>query len=152
MSAYAGGGPAGGGDVPSYMHMNLQQLKSKCASLNLHVPSNASKAILQQILKNHYDGQAIAVEREEMQRSQQRVLAREQSQDAQLKHAEINDVELLLCSICYEEYNDSPQHLPRLLPCGHTFCTVCLTTLVGKKTADTIECPNCMARHLVVLR
>lgn len=97
----------------------------------------------------HPGNQAIAVEREEMQRSQQRVLTREQSQDAQLKHAEINDVELIQCSICTEEYNDSPQRLPRLLPCGHTFCTVCLTCLISLKQPGTIVCPFCMTKHLV---
>jgi hypothetical protein len=154
MSAWAGGGAAGGGAggggaVPGYMHMNLQQLKAACTNLNLQVPSNATKPILQQSLKNHYDGQAIAVQREEMQRSQQRVLALEQSQDAQLKHAEINDVELIQCSICYEQYYDSLQRLPRVLPCGHTFCTDCLKSILGRVAADTIECPNCKRGHLL---
>lgn len=31
------------------------------------------------------------------------------------------------CSICLEDFR-----LPRLLPCGHTFCTRCLQQLVGE--------------------
>jgi ubiquitin-conjugating enzyme E2 D/E len=97
----------------------------------------------------HPGNQAIAVEIEEMLRSRQCVSAREQSQDAQLKLADINDDELIQCSICTEEYDDSPQRLPRLLPCGHTICTCCLLSLSSLTYPDAIQCPYCMTRHLV---
>jgi ribosomal protein S27E len=49
------------------------------------------------------------------------------------------------CSICFEEY-DVALHLPRLLHCGHSFCTQCLTDLVSSSTPQhSITCPRCRA-------
>lgn len=28
------------------------------------------------------------------------------------------------CELCNEPYGDEPEHVPRLLVCGHTFCQV----------------------------
>lgn len=28
------------------------------------------------------------------------------------------------CELCNEPYGDEPDHIPRLLSCGHTFCQV----------------------------
>ena len=46
---------------------------------------------------------------------------------------------MLECPVCFEK-----MCLPKLLPCGHTFCIVCLS-----KIADNtkIECPNCRKIH-----
>lgn len=35
---------------------------------------------------------------------------------------------LLECNICLEKY-DNKEKLPRILKCGHTFCTKCLKEL-----------------------
>jgi hypothetical protein len=54
------------------------------------------------------------------------------------------DVSLLECGICTHPF-DEAAHLPRLLPCGHTFCAACLASWVKPKTARasyTVTCPN----------
>ncbi|XP_034246575.1 uncharacterized protein LOC117648264 [Thrips palmi] len=40
------------------------------------------------------------------------------------------------CPICYEVYNQQDRR-PKIVPCGHTFCLVCLKSLRVK------ECPTC---------
>jgi Zinc finger, C3HC4 type (RING finger) len=39
------------------------------------------------------------------------------------------------CSICLDGFKD-----PRILPCGHTFCEMCLKTLIKN---DCVQCPEC---------
>lgn len=143
MSAGGGGGAAGGA-VANYMQMSVPQLKAACESLNIHMPSNASKPILQTMLKNHYDAVALAAQREQMQSLQQHADALQQSHDAHLKDAELDDLEAFSCSICYNNYSDLL--VPRLLPCGHTFCTSCLR---GIFSGDAIECPSCRKKHSI---
>ena len=43
------------------------------------------------------------------------------------------------CSICFEGYNDEDK-CPRMLSCGHSFCSCCLERLLQ---GDTIDCPTC---------
>ena len=43
------------------------------------------------------------------------------------------------CSICFECYNDQSK-CPRLLSCGHSFCSRCLERLLR---GNTIDCPKC---------
>ena len=43
------------------------------------------------------------------------------------------------CSICFEHYNDQSK-CPRLLSCGHSFCSSCLERLLH---CNTIDCPTC---------
>ena len=47
------------------------------------------------------------------------------------------------CSVCLELYKD-----PRVLPCLHSYCLVCIQRLVST-TSDTISCPQCRAKHTV---
>jgi hypothetical protein len=50
---------------------------------------------------------------------------------------------LLECSICNNPFDETVR-LPRLLPCGHHFCTACLASWVHRKTVrskHTIACP-----------
>lgn len=44
------------------------------------------------------------------------------------------------CSSCLKDF-----HVPRLLPCGHTFCTPCLQQLVNHYTSvhKIFRCPLC---------
>ena len=49
------------------------------------------------------------------------------------------------CLICYEGYNDEKK-CPRLLSCGHTFCSSCLERLLH---GNSIDCPKC--RHAVAV-
>ncbi|XP_041373158.1 uncharacterized protein LOC121386345 [Gigantopelta aegis] len=47
------------------------------------------------------------------------------------------------CSLCLDIFTD-----PRVLPCGHTFCLICLQNHIdANSTDDTFMCPNC--RHVV---
>ena len=51
----------------------------------------------------------------------------------------------LECPVCTETY--SPQeHVPKMLPCGHTFCNICLENVASDRQ---IECPKCKANHKV---
>jgi tripartite motif-containing protein 2/3 len=45
---------------------------------------------------------------------------------------------MLECSLCLESFND-----PRILPCGHTFCLLCLQRLVAVKNATHHLCSIC---------
>ncbi len=52
---------------------------------------------------------------------------------------------ILDCSICLEKYN-SKEKIPRILKCGHTFCTICLKELIRVKNnlevyAPYVKCP-----------
>lgn len=47
--------------------------------------------------------------------------------------------ELLECPVCNEQY-DEEDRIPLLLPCQHTFCTVCLQKI---HKHDKINCPTC---------
>ena len=51
--------------------------------------------------------------------------------------------EFLSCDVCSEEY-DEENHLPRVLPCLHTFCNQCLEGMVRDWT---IICPTCRIKH-----
>jgi len=48
-----------------------------------------------------------------------------------------------ICDICMEEYedNDKSEKCPRILLCGHTFCTLCLKSI--KLKHKNIICPTC---------
>ena len=48
---------------------------------------------------------------------------------------------MLECPVCFEK-----MCLPKLLPCGHTFCIVCLRKMADTKRRE-IECPNCRKIH-----
>ena len=51
---------------------------------------------------------------------------------------------ILECQICLEDFEDAGEHVPRLLPCSHTFCEKCLKNIIkrirGRKVAT---CPEC---------
>ena len=54
---------------------------------------------------------------------------------------------IIECSICMEQYNTTNK-LPRILSCGHTFCTSCLISFIKKSESNCqnefstfISCP-----------
>ena len=51
-------------------------------------------------------------------------------------------VKMLECPVCFEK-----MCLPKLLPCGHTFCIVCLSKMADTNKKNKIECPNCRKIH-----
>ena len=52
----------------------------------------------------------------------------------------------LSCGICLEKY-DTSDHLPKALPCLHTFCSSCMDTLIAAAN-NYIECPMCRRKVL----
>ena len=44
------------------------------------------------------------------------------------------------CKSCYELF-DEQQRVPRNLPCGHTYCEICLDQVLSIK--KKLECPEC---------
>ena len=72
-----------------------------------------------------------------------------QSINYKSKHNRMN-LDVLECQICLENYDaNHADHLPKLLPCGHTFCASCIDKLLVNiretKHATTImKCPNCL--------
>eukprot|EP01097_Dermamoeba_algensis_P000940 TRINITY_DN1348_c0_g2_i1.p1 TRINITY_DN1348_c0_g2~~TRINITY_DN1348_c0_g2_i1.p1 ORF type:complete len:207 (-),score=52.50 TRINITY_DN1348_c0_g2_i1:680-1300(-) len=47
--------------------------------------------------------------------------------------------DLLSCPICFEQY-DSQKFLPKLFPCGHTYCFSCVDKLCVK-SKGSVSCP-----------
>ena len=49
----------------------------------------------------------------------------------------------LSCGVCFERY-DGATHLPKILPCQHTFCNSCIDSLIDDSNVlDAFECPVC---------
>jgi len=58
--------------------------------------------------------------------------------DEQLEH-------LIMCAVCLEHLKS-----PKMLYCGHTFCKLCLTSIVAKnKKRDILSCPECRTEHKI---
>ena len=52
----------------------------------------------------------------------------------------------LSCSVCFERFDDST-HLPKILPCQHTFCGSCIDNLIDDSdVVNAFECPFCRAK------
>ena len=48
------------------------------------------------------------------------------------------------CFVCFEEYAENGDHIPRLLPCSHTLCDFCLRCLLK---GAFLKCPECRMVH-----
>ena len=46
------------------------------------------------------------------------------------------------CSQCFQEFKDDPDHTPKIMSCGDSFCVKCLNSLIKD---DKIVCPICKA-------
>ena len=47
------------------------------------------------------------------------------------------------CDLCQSTWN-SDYRIPKILPCGHTFCQKCLYGMMDKhKKEEIFKCPNC---------
>ena len=51
------------------------------------------------------------------------------------------------CPVCFETYQETGSHVPRLLPCTHTVCESCIRALIRGKFA--LSCPECREEHPV---
>ena len=49
------------------------------------------------------------------------------------------------CPVCFEEYSDSGDHVPRLMPCSHTLYQKCIKALL--EGGLQIECTECRKKH-----
>ncbi|XP_042222281.1 uncharacterized protein LOC121866577 isoform X1 [Homarus americanus] len=47
------------------------------------------------------------------------------------------------CNVCVTNY-DRGKRRPRTLPCGHTFCSLCLADMIKK---SHLSCPSCRVEH-----
>ena len=52
--------------------------------------------------------------------------------------------DLTNCSVCFDEYTETGDYIPRILPCFHTLCEECLGQLVQN---DGLNCPECRVKH-----
>ncbi|CAH1792306.1 unnamed protein product [Owenia fusiformis] len=52
---------------------------------------------------------------------------------------------LVSCTVCLSLYNEE-DHMPKLLPCHHSFCRSCLDTLLNN---SIIVCPSCRKTHRI---
>ena len=48
------------------------------------------------------------------------------------------------CQVCFEEFEEVGDHIPRLLPCTHTLCETCVGQMIR---GDTLQCPECRQKH-----
>ena len=54
---------------------------------------------------------------------------------------------ILACQICLEDFEETGDHVPRILPCFHSLCEKCLKQLIE---GNSMECPECREKHRVV--
>ncbi|XP_042226403.1 tripartite motif-containing protein 6-like, partial [Homarus americanus] len=47
------------------------------------------------------------------------------------------------CKVCFDNFDEALRR-PRSLPCGHTFCTVCIVDMIKN---SQFTCPTCRADH-----
>ena len=52
--------------------------------------------------------------------------------------------DVLRCGVCWENYDENGEHIPRLLPCSHTVCESCIKDIMTK---TTLKCPECRKKH-----
>ncbi len=50
------------------------------------------------------------------------------------------------CTVCFEDF-DLAVHVPRILPCLHSLCDVCLENLCRAPGRNHIQCPECRVQH-----
>ena len=46
------------------------------------------------------------------------------------------------CSLCFEKY-DNDNRLPKMLPCQHTYCYLCLLQYESSSLEQGFHCPSC---------
>ena len=60
--------------------------------------------------------------------------------------------QIFKCQICLEDYRNTGDRVPRILPCSHTFCEKCLLQWIQENDDDDeneVDCPECRNTHKV---
>ena len=52
----------------------------------------------------------------------------------------------LTCPVCFEDFEEDGDNVPRLLPCSHSLCHTCVGQMIRN---NRLECPTCRMRHEV---
>ena len=52
--------------------------------------------------------------------------------------------DLTNCPVCFDEYTETGDHIPKILPCSHSLCEKCLEVLIRN---NKIDCPECRVNH-----
>ena len=53
---------------------------------------------------------------------------------------------LLSRQVCFNDFEENGDNVPRILPCSHTLCHTCLSQMIRQ---NKIECPECREKHEV---
>ena len=61
--------------------------------------------------------------------------------------AEAEDTDISNCPICFEPYETTGKHVPRILPCHHTLCDGCIKGLLKNDIQQRVTCPECRMNH-----
>ena len=54
------------------------------------------------------------------------------------------------CSICFNCFEDNDEFCPRMIPCGHTYCSSCLVQMISQMRKihhNQFVCPTCRSSH-----
>ena len=58
---------------------------------------------------------------------------------------------ILACQICLEDFEETGDHVPRILPCSHSLCEKCLIQLVRTSVrGKRVVCPECRKKYAMV--
>ena len=52
--------------------------------------------------------------------------------------------DLTNCPVCFDEYTETDERIPKILPCSHSLCEKCLEVLIRNNKMD---CPECRVNH-----
>ncbi len=55
------------------------------------------------------------------------------------------DKEMTKCQVCCQHFTETGEQVPRILPCFHTLCEVCVANGIGKD--NKLKCPECSRVH-----
>ena len=54
--------------------------------------------------------------------------------------------DMLSCQVCFEDFDEDGDHIPRIFPCSHTVCVSCIKNLIKN---DKLACPECRKTYEV---
>ena len=56
---------------------------------------------------------------------------------------------ILECPICNEDFTLEGSNVPRILPCNHSLCEMCIEGILRQnpERCDLLQCPECKKKH-----